>query len=63
MQMINNPQIMVEVRLLTSNMPALKRIVPMVRIREFFIAIILLLYLVYFAGSVSNFLLHPGAQK
>ncbi len=38
MQMINNPQIMVEVRLLTSNMPALKRIVPMVRIRKFFIA-------------------------
>ncbi len=38
MQMINKPQIMVEVRLLTSNMPALKRIVPMVRIRKFFIA-------------------------
>lgn len=63
MQMINNPRKMDEIRALTSKMAMLKRIVPIVRIRLFFDAILLLLYLVYFAGSASNFFLHPGAQK
>jgi hypothetical protein len=37
-QMINNPQIMDEVRMLTSKIPTLNSIAPIVRIRSFFIA-------------------------
>ena len=37
-QMINNPQIMDEVRLLTSKIPTLNRIAPIVRSRSFFTA-------------------------
>src|SRR5512136_2346686 len=38
-QMINNPQIIEEVRPLTSKIPMLKRIAPIVRTRSFFAAI------------------------
>lgn len=74
-QMINNPHMIEDVRPLTSKMPTLNRIVPIVRIRSFFSATTLHLqfvpcmgnlqyhYLTYFAGSASNFFLHPGAQK
>ncbi len=41
MQTINNPQIIEEVRPLTSKTPMLKIIVPIVRTRSFFIAMLL----------------------
>jgi len=44
MQIINNPQIRVDVKLLTSKMVAPNSIVKIVRIRSFFIAIILSLF-------------------
>ena len=40
MQVINRPQIMEEIKLLTSRMPTINRIVPIVRIRSFLVAII-----------------------
>jgi hypothetical protein len=63
MQMIRSPQIIEEVRALTRRIPTLNRIVPIVRICEFFIAINILLYLACFAGPALILCLQLGAQK